>query len=216
MKLNIACGPNCFPGWVNLDLVDMTDYLGTLREVSDFTGWPPEQVKLAEQVKAGLVTCAVRDLRKGFPDVPDNSAEAIYVGQAIEHLSCIHEAPKFLAECLRMLKPGAPIRITTPDLDILIDAYRDGTLERFASEQPAFYAGAPAGAQFSFLAFGASGENCTRENYQGHFVAFTREHMQMMLEQLGFRSVTFDRKSEEFAECVDAGMSHSFGCEARK
>lgn len=228
MKANIGCGPNMFPVWWNSDRVDMGDYLEQLRSVQDFTGWPEHQVNLANHVKAGRVGYTVHDLRDGFSGIETGSLDAIYLGQMIEHLSCVHEAPKFLAECLRMLKPGAPIRITTPDLDILVDAYNEGTLERFASEQPAFYAGAPPGAQFSFLVFGASGENCTRENFEGHFVCYTREHMRMMLEQIGFVDVRFDgepdpalpgwihMRSAQFTECVDAGMSHSFGCEARK
>ena len=35
MKLNIACAANMFPGWINVDRVDMSGYLATLCEVTD-------------------------------------------------------------------------------------------------------------------------------------------------------------------------------------
>lgn len=216
MKLNIACGPNAFPGWTNIDRVDMSGYIETLRSVTDFTGWPEAQAKLAARVKEGLVTCEVHDLRKGFPDIPDESVDAIYFGQAIEHLNPLYEAPQFLRECLRMLKPGAQIRITTPDFDMLLDAYLADRMGDFAHEQPAFYADSPKSAQFSYLAFGACGPECTFDRYEGHFCLYSREHMTLLLEQVGFCDVSFDRKSPEFAECVDAGMSHSMAVEARK
>lgn len=216
MKLNIGSGPNMFPGWSNLDRVDMSGYLAMLRATTDLTGWPEAQQQMAEHCKRGDVTCQVKDLREGFAEYADGSIDAIYFGQVIEHMNVLRETVAFLGECWRMLKPGGRIRITTPDLDVLLLAYHEGRMDEFAEEQPAFYTTVPPDSQLSFLMFGAAGPECTRENYEGHFHLYGQRSMRGMLEAIGFRDVTFDRKSPVFAECVDYGMSHSMGVEAVK
>lgn len=222
IKLNIASGPNLFPGWTNLDRVDQAGYMENLRGCEAFTGWPPGQVKLAEQIKAGAITSVVHDLREGFGAFADGSVDALYLGQIVEHLNPIYELPKLLAECARMLKPGAPLRITTPDLDLLIDAYKAGQMQRFAPEQPSWYLDAPPSAQLAYLMYGAGGPDCTRENYEGHMHLFTRQSLRVALLAAGLERIEFFYEAgasdygETFAECVDCGMSHSFACEAVK
>lgn len=219
MKLNIASGPNLFRGWVNLDRVDQQSYIDILAkgDAGSLSLWPEKQRELAEMIQRGEITCAVKDLRKGFAEYADSSVDAIYLGQMVEHLNPLYELPQFLNECFRMLKPGAPIRVTTPDLAVLMGAYMDGDMKRFAPEQPEWYAHAPSTAQLSYILFGACGPECTFDNYEGHFSAFTTTWFKQVIEKAGFVAVTFNEpRSPEFAECVDCGMSHSFGCEARK
>jgi SAM-dependent methyltransferase len=55
------------------------------------------------------------DLRKPLP-FADKSIDGIFCEEVIEHLSELDGAV-MLRECLRILKPGAVIRVTTPDLD---------------------------------------------------------------------------------------------------
>lgn len=217
VKLNIGCAANMFPGWVNLDKADMAGFIEHMKGIpsEQRIGWPAWQLKLSDDCKAGLITCAVHDLRKGFDSYPSDSVEAIYLGQMIEHLNPIYETPMFLAECFRMLKPGGKIRITTPDLGVLLEAYQANELGKFAFEQPAFYANAPRGAQLSYLMFGACGPSCTTENYEGHFACYTASWLITLLETPGF-SVLPQGKSPEFSECVDMGMSHSLSIEAVK
>lgn len=206
-----------FPGWVNLDRVDQSDFIEHMKGIpSDCRiGWPAWQVELSDQCKAGLITCSVHDLRKGFDEYPSDSVEAIYLGQMIEHLNPIYEAPTFLAECFRMLKPGGKIRITTPDLNQLLSAYRNGEMGKFALEQPDFYANALPESQLSYLMFGACGPNCTSNDYEGHFACYSPRWLASLLLMAGFELLP-SGTSPEFAECRDMGMSHSMAVEAVK
>jgi len=217
VKLNIGCAANMFPHWENLDKVDQSGFIEHMRGIPNDCriGWPAWQVKLSDDCKAGRIECTVKDLRKGFDEYPSDSVDAIYLGQMIEHLNPIYEAPAFLVECFRMLKPGGKIRITTPDLTILLDAYQKGELGKFAFEQPAFYANALPEAQLSYLMFGACGPECTTDKYEGHFAIYTPQWLGALLQTAGFELLSGD-KSSEFAECVDMGMSHSMGIEAVK
>ncbi len=219
LRLNIASGPNLFPGWVNLDRVDQQSYIDILAkgDKGSLSLWPEKQRELAETIQRGEITCAVKDLREGFAEYADNTVDAIYLGQMIEHLNPLYETPKFLAECLRMLKPGGLIRVTTPDMAAIMGAYMDGDMKRFAPEQPEWYAHAPISAQLSYLLFGACGPDCTFDNFEGHFAVYTTAWFRLVLEKAGFEAIAFNEpKSAAFAECIDCGMSHSFACEARK
>jgi SAM-dependent methyltransferase len=215
MRLNIACGANVFPGWVNLDRTDIeAEYLSHLRSAPSFEGWPEHQRKLGLAVKEGLVEFRQKDLREGFPEYADNSVDAIYCGQMIEHLHRFTEAPKFLRECHRMLKPGGWIRLTTPDLGLILYEYENGNLDAFASEQPAFFARLSGHDQLSCLLFGASGDGCTRENYEGHFHCYSTFSLQLLLEECRFGSL--ETRPPEREGVIDCGMSHSMAIEAVK
>lgn len=224
MRLNIACGPNVFPSdkWINYDREDIREYLEALKKFTNFSGMPEHQVKLAKYVqKGGKIDFRVRDLRKGFPEHLDQTVSAIYLGQMIEHVNPIYEARPLILECKRMLKPGGVLKITTPDLDLLIDAYKNGDMGKFASEQPVFYKAFPPSAQLAMLMYGSSGSHCTWDNYEGHMFLYTKESITSLLAASGFRppftfyqegGMSIDQVMAE--EAVDAGMSHSLAVEA--
>lgn len=222
IRLNIACGANIFPGWVNIDRVDMEEaYLKHLRGHGELQmeSWPEGQRKLAAALDAGQVQFEQHDLRKGFPHYADGTVDAIYLGQMIEHLNRRTEVEPFLRECLRMLKKGGQIRITTPDIIQLVEVYFSGGMSKFASEQPAFYAeGIPwPEEQLSYLLFGASGPDCTRENYEGHFHVYSRRVLYQLLNSLGFESRDYhDDRDPAWDGVVDCGMSHSLELDAVK
>ena len=224
MRLNIACGPNMFASanWINYDRVDMKPYINDLKGFKSTTGMPEHQKRLFEYIsKDGEIEFHVRDIRDGFPMHGNGTIDAIYLGQMIEHLNPLYEAPKLIAECKRMLKPGGILKITTPDLDLLINAYKSGDMGMFVSEQPEFYRHTCPSAQLAFLMFGSSGPNCTWNNYEGHMFLYTRESMRELLSGAGFdgSSAAFYREegmSRDIVmaeEAVDAGMSHSFAVE---
>jgi predicted SAM-dependent methyltransferase len=57
------------------------------------------------------------DLTKPLP-FDDESIDAIFCEEAIEHVTK-EEGARLLAECIRVLRRGAVLRLTTPDLDYL-------------------------------------------------------------------------------------------------
>lgn len=221
MKLNIACATNVFPRpWVNIDRTDLeTDYFAHIRGLTpdQMGGWPEEQVRHVKWLQEGNMVFVQRDLRKGFPDYADGSIDAIYAGQMIEHLQPNTEAPAFLAECFRMLKPGGRIRLTTPDLNLLIRAYVDvdmepASLSDYANEQPEYYRDALEEDKLAFIMYGAGG---TDDRYEGHQHLYTERSLRKRLDAAGFSE---DRIvwSTLFTGCIDKGMSHSFSIEAVK
>lgn len=66
----------------------------------------------------GVIAC---DLTRGIP-YPDNEFDAVYHSQVLEHIPRA-EAPGFLKECHRVLKPGGILRVVTPDLENLAREY---------------------------------------------------------------------------------------------
>lgn len=82
-KLNLGCGGNRIPGWLNVDL----------------------------QPAPGAVHM---DARKRWP-FPDNAFDAILCEHMIEHVDKDFTR-HIMAESLRVLRPGAPLRLVTPDL----------------------------------------------------------------------------------------------------
>ena len=61
------------------------------------------------------------DLSRGIP-FGDNTVDAIFHSNMLEHLER-HVAPIFLAEALRVLKPGGIHRIVVPDFELACAAY---------------------------------------------------------------------------------------------
>lgn len=63
----------------------------------------------------------VHDLSKGLPFEP-NSVDVVYHSHMLEHLDRA-SVPGFLAEVLRVLKPGGIQRVVVPDLEVLCGRY---------------------------------------------------------------------------------------------
>lgn len=97
LLVNIGCGSNGLPGWVNIDC------------------YPAPGVSL------------VRDCRTRLP-LASASARGIFTEHFLEHLDYYDEAPKFLAECRRILQPGGSLRIIVPDGAKYLEAYSTGDL----------------------------------------------------------------------------------------
>ena len=227
MKLNLASATNIFPfpGWTATDRCDQRDYLRILRE--EYAGpniatLPDSQRRLAEFLQAGgTVDFRVHDLRDGFDWVPDGAAECIYLGQIIEHLQPTVGIARMLRECHRMLRPGGVVRITTPDLERLLNAYLNGRMMQFAPEQPDIYACSDSATQLAYLMFGALGEGNSHVAYDGHMHCWTVPALARVLREAGFARVEekLGRASWSAAmatEATDFGMSHSCCVEAMK
>ena len=222
VKLNIGCGPNVFPfpGWFNYDCVDMWDLLGEWREMEDRHA-VGHQKPLVRYLRRNDVHFQVRDLSSGFGEHPDGSVDAIYLGQMIEHLNPLHEAPGFIVECRRMLRPGGVLRIATPDLELLIKAYVDGDMGKFSEDFTGFYETALPCDQLAYVMYGSAGKNSSRDNYEGHMHLYTRQSMTRLFREAGFEGPFFFYRSTGESECptmarevTDFGMTHSFIAEA--
>ena len=73
------------------------------------------------------------DIRSGgtaypLPQYADNSVDEIIASHVLEHFSH-RETAKVLAEWLRVLKPGAPLKIAVPNFDWIHDAYAKGGVD---------------------------------------------------------------------------------------
>ncbi len=223
VKLNIGCGPNMFPydGWTNYDHVDFKSFIDWIK--SNPSDSKKHIQDLVGYVKSGgELTTIKHDINNAFFQHEDSSVDLIYAGQVIEHLNPIYQAPKFIKECHRMLKSNGVLRMTTPDLDLLIKAYINGEMDKFAIEQPSFYKDHDPSGQLAMLMFGACGEKCTTSNYEGHMFLYTKDSMTKLLKDAGFGNVVFYEKSGESVnevmqkEAVDQGMTHSFCVEGVK
>lgn len=61
------------------------------------------------------------DLRTGVP-LPENSCDAVYHAHVLEHIPRT-EAPGFIRECFRVLRPGGVFRVVVPDLEQICRLY---------------------------------------------------------------------------------------------
>lgn len=219
LLMNIGCGPNMFAGdWLNVDRDDMLPFLDEMASAVPDNAWPDWQRELAGRARRREIKFLRIDLRGGFSTFPNGSVRAIYLGQMIEHLNPIHEVPKFLRECCRMLAPGGVLRATTPNLSLLLAYHRSDGLGVFASEQPEFYRDALPEDRLAYLMFGSAGPSSTWTHYEGHQHLFTPASLRRALELAGFRDVVEKNAGESSAMSgfVDLGMSYGFAMEGTK
>ena len=92
-KLQLGCGTFPIDGWLNTD-------------------------RTRGLCKKGIIYL---DVTKPF-NIPNSSFDYVYSEHLFEHLT--HKEQKsMLMECHRILKPGGIIRISTPNIEFLIDLY---------------------------------------------------------------------------------------------
>lgn len=108
MKLNLGCGPVQPAGWVNVDGSNrawLAARLGVIDRLLVF-------LRLISPTEFSSRTCYAN--LEGRFTWPDNTVEAIYMGEILEHFT--REAGlKVLSECHRVLRPGGILRIPVPD-----------------------------------------------------------------------------------------------------
>lgn len=226
VKLNIAAGPNVFPfdGWINYDKEDFKQYFDYIGNPKTGTvGMPDYQIPLARYLQGGgKLDFRIQDMTEEFYQHPYNSVDIINVGQAIEHLNYTNQAPAFIENCYKMLKPGGLLRMSTPDINLILNAFNSNNMMKFASDQPEFYKDLDPTAQLAMILYGASGPDCRQDNYEGHFFCYSEVSMTKLLKDAGFRDIEFynwngqSKSNIVKAEVVDHGLSHSFIVEAIK
>lgn len=142
--------------------------------------------------------CATRpglvylDVTRPFP-LPDSGFDYVFSEQMIEHIS--YEQGQFMMrECLRVLKPGGTLRVSTPDLSISLQLYgepQDGELRAyqnwFIRRELPHLAGNPNGGVFILnMGFRA----------WGHQFLYDRATLSEALVQSGFGQLKFFSPSE--------------------
>ncbi len=148
-------------------------------DILDLSAYAREHGFLFEQV----------DVRYGLP-YPDGSAEFINASHLIEHLSR-DEARDFLKECRRILKPDGKLRIGTPDLKKLIEAYTQGDMNRFNEHQPDEYKNSPSQA-----------DRFWRILTPDHKTIYDYEALKQLLEETGFKpkKARFNKKFDMYSD----------------
>lgn len=124
---NLGCGTRAHPACVNVDwsIHLRLRRLGLERLAGD----------RAAKIRALPESIIVHDLRSGIP-ADDETVDAVYHSHLLEHIN--HDnAPAFMAEIARVLKPGGVQRAVVPDFEHPAREYvsrfgEDGHEERLA------------------------------------------------------------------------------------
>jgi SAM-dependent methyltransferase len=133
LQLNLGCGPEPAPGWVNVDgswnarLAKYPRVRALVRKVP----WAPKSLTDGTWPR----DIVIHDLRKRLPFL-DSSFACIYASHLIEHLYQV-EGERLLGECHRVLKPGGVLRIVVPDLFALVNDYLHDKAQRDRRDEAA-------------------------------------------------------------------------------
>jgi predicted SAM-dependent methyltransferase len=119
LKLHLGCGSTVVPGWENIDkspTVTLARVPGVRRALR------AARVLTAEQANAVFPRGIVHaDVRRGLP-YPDGAARYVYSSHMIEHMAR-WQGLALVRECARVLERGGVLRLATPDLAAVVDAY---------------------------------------------------------------------------------------------
>ena len=106
-KLNIGCFADMFYyGWKNVDAINLEEFART-------RGYVFENMDVKNGIKR-----------------QDSTVDVILASHFLEHLNR-EDGARFLAECLRVLKPNGLLRLAVPDAKFLAESYRDGKIMEF-------------------------------------------------------------------------------------
>lgn len=97
------------------------------------------------------------DVRDGLP-FADESADAVYIAHLLEHLEYPDEATSVLGECVRVLRPGAALRVAVPDIAAFARAYVEDRTEFFAEFERCWERPPAASPLAVFLHYAGAGE----------------------------------------------------------
>ncbi len=123
VMVNLGCGTTMHPEWTNIDF----SYMAKLRRrpwmargLHRIGLLSRDRWDRLQTMDPGVI---VHDLRHGIP-LPDAAADAVYHSHFLEHISR-EDAPRFLKECHRVLRPGGTLRVVVPDLERLARTYAE-------------------------------------------------------------------------------------------
>ena len=134
LRLNIGCGDAPTAGWINYDnspavrLARWRGLTALLRAVGLI-----DAGNVAFIANCRRLEIRYADAARRIPHA-SGTVDAVYSSHMIEHLDR-REAASFLAECLRVLKPGGVLRLVAPDLRWSILEYMEkGRADEFVAQ----------------------------------------------------------------------------------
>lgn len=132
VRLNLGCGGQVVPGWVNVDYA-----LGARLATTPLLGATVRRLKLFRLEWDKRIY--IHDLTTPLPWA-DDSVDACYTSHTVEHMSR-EEGQRLVAEVYRVLKPGGTLRVVVPDVAVLVDSYKAGRMpaERLVEELGVLY-----------------------------------------------------------------------------
>lgn len=136
VKVNLGCGMQVAPGWVNVD--------GSLNAmIADSPQWVCSlayRFSGAREYYSREHYCATlrnnffihHNLAYGIP-LQNEAADFVYSSHFLEHLDRV-SGHRLVEECFRVLKPNGVLRIAVPDLEHAWEMYRRGEKERMVND----------------------------------------------------------------------------------
>lgn len=120
MKLNIGCGRDYKPGWVNIDI--------------------SHAVRAEAHIDIRIHELVDADDARGR--IPDNSVDEIYISGVLEQIGENEHLIHALNECHRVLKPGSIMEVVVPNARFAIAHQDPMDVRKFTRETfPYFIAG---------------------------------------------------------------------------
>ena len=190
LKLNLGCGTDLKPGFINIDLALDTP------PVFDSGSQPAMFIN--------------NDFRRGIP-LEQGSCELIYSSHFLEHVEYA-EALKLMRECYQLLKPGGIFRISLPDFKSACAAYLNNDYSYFDLVDvdlflPEVEPGTLTLVDFINFAAYQSGE---------HKRIFDEEKVVLLLQKIGYRSVEVSSFLSEIDAPGEVRTRYSFYVQAQK
>lgn len=120
--LNLGCGTKTSPSCTN---IDWSPYL-RLKQVPVVRSLARYALRGERRARYDALakTVVAHDLRKGIP-AADGTVDVVYHSHVLEHLDR-DEAPAFMREVWRVLRPGGVQRVVVPDLEVMTRRYLAG------------------------------------------------------------------------------------------
>lgn len=169
IKLHFGCGPRVLKGWMNIDLHyeapdNYIQHYGDKYYPTSLQGTKDDFF-------------AIDILKTGLP-LPGNSVDAIFHEDFIEHIDQ-KEQFLFLAETLRVLKPGSVHRVNTPDLIASMQKHSD-------------------------FSKGSSGVYVGEWDGNGHKSLYTSSHLKEIALEIGYSDVVFNGRNKSISKYIPA------------
>lgn len=201
VKINLGCGLAVTTGWVNID-GSLNALVATLPHALHRLAY---RLTGANQYYSEDEYCRLlrdhyfihHDLAHSIP-LADGVADFVYSSHFLEHLYQ-KDAIHLLGECYRVLKEGATMRVSIPDLEYAIGLYASGRQDEMLKN-------------YFFVEDGDS-------HYSRHKYMYDFAMLSALLKEIGFRKITrcnFKEGSVPDIGALDNRPDESLFVEARK